>query len=57
MIRNGTPKLRTERTENVFGGRYGKIKDIKRKAAEIALKTNTILSIRRSFFIQFICQT
>ena len=50
-ISKGTPKLRTERKENVFGGKKGNIKDKRSTVAIMALKTNTILSNKCSFFI------
>jgi len=52
----GTPKLRTEKNEKVFGGKYGSINDNSRTVDAIALRTNTIFSVSLNFFILIIYQ-
>jgi hypothetical protein len=50
-IKNGTPKLNTDKNENDLGGMNGKTYDINKTMAATTLKKNIILLRKLNFFI------
>ena len=51
MIKNGTPKLSTDKMANVFGATKGNTYESNKRVAATELKKNTILFIKFNFFM------
>ena len=52
-ISNATPKLKTDKAENVLGGKKGSMKDNSKRTANILLINHSNLSIKLNFFMLF----